>query len=360
MKNKILLISLIASLSLSAVSCGSKDSSSESKNTGSSSVSAAEETAPDENSGEPDSEEVTAENTKAADLTDIPQPTPIKELFSYDLPENAVEKTEFADPDRNYKAYEIGENAFITFCPMIDYHQSAHYAGNSIMEDHIADEEKQYKDVAGSDLEINGVPAFKFTAKCNDNNVDCDYSGVFLQYGNGDIFTMLSIYPSAEKDKYEPICEQIISSVKYLGEPLKTEDEQYSSDICSMTVGKDFYSVEKNNGVAVQLNITNSMKEYMSRITVKPAEKTIEELQKSWEEKGKSEHIESGEAAIGNYNAKYLKRDFTAIDMSLEHRSYFVDTPNGSYQIDVVCSDDLIEEFMERAKPIFDSLVLGK
>ena len=358
MKNKILLISLIAALSLSAVSCGSKDSSSESKNTGSSSVSATENAEPDENSGETDTEEVTPENTKAADLTDIPQPEPIQDLFSYDLPENAVEKTELADPDRNYKTYEIGENASISFCPMIDYHQSAHFAGNSIMEDHIADEEKQYNDVVGSDLELNGVPAFKFTAKCIENNVDCDYSGVFLQYGNGDIFTMLSFYPSAEKDKYEPICEQIISSVKYLGEPLKTEDEHYSSDICSMTVGKDFYSDERNNGVAVKLNITNSMKEYVSCITVRPAEKTIEELKKSWEEKGKSENIESGEAAIGNYNAKYLKRDFTAIDMTLEHRSYFVDTPNGSYEIDVVCSGDEIEEFMERAKPIFDSLVL--
>ena len=358
MKNKILLISLIAALSLSAVSCGSKDSSSESKNTGSSSVSTAENAEQNENVSETDTEEVTTENTKAADLTDIPQPEPIPDLFSYDLPENAVEKTELANPDRNYKTYEIGENASISFCPMIDYHQSAHFAGNSIMEDHIADEEKQYNDVVGSDLELNGVPAFKFTAKCIENNVDCDYSGVFLQYGNGDIFTMLSFYPSAEKDKYEPICEQVISSVKYLGEPLKTEDEQYSSDICSMTVGKDFYSVEKNNGAAVQLNITNSMKEYMSRITVRPAEKTIEELQKSWEEKGKSENIESGEAAIGNYNAKYLKRDFTAIDMTLEHRSYFVDTTNGSYEIDVVCSGDEIEEFMERAKPIFDSLVL--
>ena len=358
MKNKILLISLIAALSLSAVSCGSKDSSSESKNTGSSSVSAAENAEQDENVSETDTEEVTTENTKAADLTDIPQPKPIPDLFSYDLPENAVEKTELANPDRNYKGYQIGESAVILFGPMIDYHQSAHFAGTSIMEAHMADEEKKYTNFTSSDLELNGVPAFKFTAKCIENNVDCDYSGVFLQYGNGDIFTMLSFYPSAEKDKYEPICEQIISSVKYLGEPLKTEDEQYSSDICSMTVGKDFYSVEKNNGAAVQLNITNSMKEYMSRITVKPAEKTIEELKKSWEEKGKSENIESGQTDIGNYNANYVKFTRTAMNMSVEQCSYFVDTPNGSYEILVMSSEGMYDEFMERAKPIFDSLVL--
>ena len=362
MKNKILLISLIAALSLSAVSCGSKDSSSESKNTDSSSVSATENAAPDENSGETDTEKVTTENTKAADLTDIPQPKPIPDLFSYDLPENAVEKTELANPDRNYKGYQIGESAVILFGPMIDYHQSAHFAGTSIMEAHMADEEKKYTNFTSSDLELNGVPAFKFTAKFNvkfnDNIVDCVYSGVFLQYGNGDTFVMLSFYPSAEKDKYEPICEQIISSVKYLGEPLKTEDEHYSSDICSMTVGKDFYSVEKNNGVSVQLNITNSMKEYVSRINVKPAEKTIEELKKSWEEKGKHSNIESGEAAIGNYNAKYLKSNFTTTDRTFEQCSYFVDTPNGSYEILVMSSEGMYDEFMERAKPIIDSLVL--
>ena len=358
MKNKILLISLIAALSLSAVSCGSKDSSSESKNTGSSSVSTTENAEQNENVSETDTEEVTTENTKAADLTDIPQPKPIPDLFSYDLPENAVEKTELANPDRNYKGYQIGESAVILFGPMIDYHQSAHFAGTSIMEAHMADEGKKYTNFTSSDLELNGVPAFKFTAKCIENNVDCDYSGVFLQYGNGDIFTMLSFYPSAEKDKYEPICEQIISSVKYLGEPLKTEDEHYSSDICSMTVGKDFYSVERNNGVSVKLNITNSMKEYVSCITVRPAEKTIEELQKSWEEKGKHSNIESGEAAIGNYNAKYLKSNFTTTDRTFEQCSYFVDTPNGSYEILVMSSEGMYDEFMERAKPIIDSLVL--
>ena len=360
MKNKILLISLIAALSLSAVSCGSKDSSSESKNTDSSSVSTTENAEPDEDTGTTAAETETEAPTETASENGSEMPAD-DDLFTYDLPECAVENPDGHNKYLDNKYYDLGENAYIITYQMMVQHQSAHYAGNSIMERYMADEEIKYTDVAGSDLEINGVPAYKFTAKFKENNVDCDCTSVFLQYGNGDIFALVYAYPSAEKDKYEPICEEVISSVKYTGAPLKTEDEQYSSDICSMTVNKDFYIDEENGGVSLKLNIYDKTEELVSRITVRPAKSTAEELKIEYEEDAdKYNSIEAGQADIGNYNANYVKVTGTAMNMPVEQCSYFVDTPNGSYEILVMSSEDMYDEFMERAKPIFDSLVLGK
>ena len=356
MKNKILLISLIAALSLSAVSCGSKDSSSESKNTGSSSVSTTENAEPDEDTGATAAETETEAPTETASENGSEMPAD-DDLFTYDLPECAVENPDGYDEYLDNKYYDLGENAYIITYQTLDQHQSAHYAGTR----QLNHEENQYTDIVSKDLEINGVPAYKFTAKFKENNVDCDCTSVCLQYGNGDIFTLVYAYPSAEKDKYEPICEEVISSVKYLGEPLKTEDEHYSSDICSMTVNKDFYIAEENVVVSLKLNIFDKTEELVSRITVGPAKSTAEELKIKYEEDAdKYNSIESGQTDIGNYNANYVKFTRTAMNMSMEQCSYFVDTPNGSYEILVMSSEDMYDEFMERAKPIFDSLVLGK
>ena len=356
MKNKILLISLIAALSLSAVSCGSKDSSSESKNTDSSSVSTTENAEPDEDTGTTAAETETEAPTETASENGSEMPAD-DDLFTYDLPECAVENPDGHNEYLDNKYYDLGENAYIITYQTLDQHQSAYFAGTR----QLNHEENQYTDIVSNDLEINGVPAYKFTAKCKENNVDQDYTSVFLQYGNGDIFALVYAYPSAEKDKYEPICEEVISSVKYLGEPLKTEDEHYSSDICSMTVNKDFYIAEENVVVSLKLNIYDKTEELVSRITVGPAKSTAEELKIKYEEDAdKYNSIEAGQTDIGNYNANYVKFTRTAMNMPVEQCSYFVDTPNGSYEILVMSSEDMYDEFMERAKPIFDSLVLGK
>lgn len=161
----------------------------------------------------------------------------------------------FAEGD-NAEDYEYsfttGEpNSLIGIMSVSGLHQTAKGFGEGMLPDY----QEMYDNADGNAVEYNGIPAYRITY----SESGVDYISIMLQYGNGDLF-VLNMTEDSDKNKIEKIAENIIATVEYNGDRLKTNSEDYDSGYFKLTVPPEWYiKAETEEGVTLALNLQDSV-----------------------------------------------------------------------------------------------------
>ena len=156
--------------------------------------------------------------------------------------------------------FNLGDDdTLIGVMTVADLHQTAAGMGTGLSSDY--EESGLYSNIKGEDLTINGNPAYRITADCEN---DIIYTLTTVQFGNGDIFATASTSTPENRENCEKETDIILHSVEYKGKPLKTEPETYNNDYFSITAGEKWYFRRMTeNFASVSLNLQNDISDMM-------------------------------------------------------------------------------------------------
>jgi len=329
---RVLAFSSAVCLAVSAAGCGNKKSSSEKQDAKSKITDISAET-------------VLPENMLSFETVDG--------LFSFGTSENITQ----ADADDSTNNI-LGENCQFLFCdkehdifigimPVTDLHQTAEgfsaglYAGY--------DESSEFDNLDGEPLTVGDAPAYRITA---DHENDYIFTVNTVQFGNGDIFAVISSSPESEREICERETNIILSSVSYSGEPLKTEPETYENSYFSIEISPKWYFRKSTDDfVSVSLNLQDSIDYMMYAFSLGKIDSTdIKAAADEEEEKNGYQNEFSRETTEYLGCKAEHTRFINRIDAYTD--TYFFEKDGVVYRAVEVCSKDLTDSYKKDIEEI--------
>lgn len=367
MNKKITLMLITAALCASAWSCGSKvgsGSGSSSVETTSADVTAAESETSAESSGaaETPSEDDTLPPATAAPATigaDGRYKTP-EGLFSFTVADNykpvASESEEY---DMAFK--EEGNDLLIGIKSIIDMHQTAKGFSEGVLPEY----EKKFSEVSVKEETVNGLPAAKLTAVYNEGSEKYIFSYTMVQYGNGDLFTVMYSTPATSSFSPDGDIEAMLNSLEYTGAPLKSGDEVCECGSFKCTVGDRFYIRSKNqSNMSFGYNLANSISEYMCRGYFREEEGTSAETLASetvskWDGNDSVTGITNEKTEFMGHEAYCVKWTVTRSVFVLDVTTYYFEENGKVYAAAMSSYQDITEQFANDSQAVFDSVTFS-
>lgn len=302
-------------------------------------------------------------------ITDISKETELPEnlrsfetidgLFSFSTSENIMQTD--AENDLNTI---IGTNCQFLFreeehdislgiMPITNLHQTAEGFSAGLYTSY--DEIGEFSNLNGKALAVGDSPAYRITA---DYENDYIFTVNTVQFGNGDIFAVISSSPATSLDVCERENDIILSTVRYRGGALKTEPETFENDYFSMTIEpKWYFSKTKDDFASIRLNIQNDYNDiwYAFSFSALPDEPNAET---------------AAENAAAKLEGFELTRDKTKfMDCECEHIlyknvpdvwvDYYIFEKDGvCYQGITVCHNDLREQYNADIKKVTENITI--
>lgn len=300
---------------------------------------------------------------------DIIQPIENRDGLNYYMSECGLftfgisEELDICETDDLDIAFTNGDDSIIGMFTFSGWHNTL----QGISEDIIADYEESYDNVAYDESTVNGVPCFNITADttANDSN-DTELKVRFsaLQYGNGDIIYIVYIGAAEFQPQLEEYYQQMINSIEYLGEPLKTEDETFSNEYYTVTVSPMWYveGNERTGIITIGLNLQDSYDDILYRISLAPpddektAKDAAESANESKNERDSTLSSEIDETEICGYDAFRVTSHTKIGDSDFFLESFYFDKDGKCWQISFTYPNGREEEFKNNIQPILESL----
>ncbi len=336
MKKRILSLILAAGLSASVWSCGGNDSSSESESTA-------------------------AETTEAASAIVTPGEKYSTETgdFTFTMPADAKVSDQSLELDCEY-SFTLGNDALAGVTTVLALHQSAAGFGEGLLKDM---EDTDFKDCKGEENTVGDAPAYTITAKQTVQGEDADYRMDIVQFGNGDLFTLVSGAPLGELESYRDDINFILGSVEYSGEPLKTQPEEYDCSYFTATVGENFYVKSMNSSESamdVRYNIQPDFASTLCGFNLKADERSADEIKEDllskWKDSSETESFSEEDSEYLGYPAVHLVKTVNSSFAKLNVDWYIFEV-NGTVFTSCISSDQSItEKFTADIQPLIDSI----
>lgn len=379
---RILAFSAAVCLAVSAAGCGDKkdtDTSSETSPAATEEITAEEtlaatETETTEVTSTSDEESAAEEETSSSDdeyverdITDV-----VKnegglnyymsrcERFTFGISEDLeiIEVDDFDIAFTNGKDSVIGMRSFSGF----------HDTVKSGAVDMISYFEEKYTNVVHNESTVNGVPCFNITADTTAPDADetkfkIRYSE--LQYGNGDIFYLIYMGTAEAQPQLEEYYQQMLNSIEYLGEPLKTEDETVSNEYYTVTTSPMWYIEERKGRIKIGLNLRNGTDEIFYSINLAPPddEKNAKDAADSLKDKKKeldsTISSEIDETEICGYDAFRVTTHTKIGETDFFLETFFFDKDEKCRKISLTYPNGREEEFKKNIQPILESLKIN-
>ncbi|MBR3759912.1 MAG: hypothetical protein IKK47_02835 [Ruminococcus sp.] len=325
---RILSFLTVLCLGISMCGCGSKKSSSESDNTPKDSFELPEDIV------YCDTEDGLFEFAVSSDTPDG---------VSSDL----IDKTEFV--------FNLGDDdTLIGVMTVTDYHQTAAGMGTGLSSGF--EESGLYSNIKGEELTINGNPAYRLTADCEN---DILYTLTTLQFGNGDIFVTMSTSTPENREKCDLETDIILHSAEYKGKPLKSEPETYSNIYFSITAGEKWYFRKQTKDFAsISLNLQNDISDMMYAFSFSALtdESDIKTAAKNNAEKlmDEPEFLRDTSDYMG-FKAEHIHY-LNSLDAYVDY--YIFENDGVIYQAIEVCPTNRTEQYKTDIQEIIDSIDL--
>lgn len=358
MNKKITLMLITAALCASAWSCGSKVGSGDSSGTtaavSSETASAADTSA--QTTAADTAADTAAESVPATVGADGRYKTP-DGLFSFKVGDN-LKLVENGSGEYDY-AFSAGDDgSMLGIKAVTNMHQTAIGFSESIVPTY----EEKFDNVVCKEVEVNGLPAAKLAANYTDNGQNFVFVYTMVQYGNGDLFTLMATLNANGSYNYDEDFDAILASVEYTGAPLKTGGETCETDSFSFTVGDKFYVYSKDSGEAsVKYNLANDSSEYLCKMSIKAEEAaSVEELAESIGKKRRentnTKSFEEGtEEFLGRESHSSLwKLEAKSIPLTCEQHIFEV---NGKvYSVTIIAQTNGFARFTDDCEKILETL----
>lgn len=337
MNKKIILIALVSALSVSLCSCGSKKSSS-------SNVSEAETSAP---------EMTTAELLELGDHFTLEDGQ-----FAFSVPEGMTQ-TNNTEYDYTFQLTDDADS-LLGITGVSGMHQTALGFGEGILADH---EEAGFKNVEGTAYTFGDIPGYRITAIEDNGGSPLDYRMDLLQFGNGDIFCINTAAPEGQLADCASKIDTVMSSIEYLGAPLKTEPEVIENDRFKLTVPENLYIRDPSDdeNVYIGYNLTQNDSEYISRfeITVMEdmtPEEAADTLYSQWEKNEKSSDRTKESVEFLGYDAIHMSQKLSFAGKNINSETYHLEAGGTTYWIMITTENTLSEQFKNDIQPVLDSI----
>lgn len=242
-----------------------------------------------------------------------------------------------------------------------------HNSLKGISDDMIADFNDKYTNVVYDESTVNGVPCFNITADTTADDPDETEMKIrfsALQYGNGDIFYLVYMGAAESQPQLEEYCQQLLNSIEYLGEPLKTEDETFSNEYYTVTASPMWYIEEKEkmNCLKIGLNLQDDPEDifYEIRLNEPNYETSPKDAAESWNDtkKGVNSTMSSeiDEVEICGYDAFRVTTHTKVGETDIFLEKFFFDKDGKCMNIGFTYPNGREEEFKKDIQPILDSL----
>ncbi len=281
-------------------------------------------------------------------------------LFTFGISED-LEIFEVDDFDI---AFTNGNDSVIGMFSFSGYHDTV----KSIATDVISDYEEKYTNVVHNESTVNGVPCLDITADTTAPDADETKMKIrfsALQYGNGDIFYLVYMGAAESQPQLEEYYQQMLNSIEYLGEPLKTEDETFSNKYYTVTTSPMWCVEEKDGRIKIGLNLRNSIDEIYYGISLSPPddEKNAREVAESHcDAKKKLDSTlssEIDETEICGYDAFRVTSHTKIGEVDFFQETFCFDKDGKCWQIDSLYPNGEEEEFKKNIQPILESLEIN-
>lgn len=336
MNRKLITLVLIASLSMSAWSCSSKKSSSE----------ASPETS-------------TAQEAATAELLKLGESYTLSDgNFKISVPEGMKQLEENSMYEYTFQLGD-DQDSLIGLSSVSNMHQTATGFGEGILVDH---ESAGFTDIKGSPYSLNGIPAYKITATDSTTGKDMDYRMDLFQYGNGDLICVNAVAPKGTLADYASEFDTVISSVEYLGTPLKAEPENVDNARFSLTVPENLFirDASDDENVYIGYNLNNTTDEYICRLELTvmddmtPTEAS-DTLFGQWEKNERSSERSRDNCQFMGYDALHIKQVISLTETKVDSESYHFEAGGTTYWISITSAQPLTEQFKKDIQPVLDS-----
>lgn len=258
-------------------------------------------------------------------------------------------------------AFTNGDDSIIGMYCFCGFHNTV----KSLAKDMIADYEEKYTNVAYGESTVNGVPCFNITADstaADANATELKIRFSALQYGNGDIIHLAYMGAAEAQPQLEEYYQQMLDSIEYLGEPLKTEDETFSNEYYAVTASPMWYIKDKMGSVKIGLNLQDSIDEIYYGITLsgpsdeKSAKDAAESLNNTKKGLDSTVSSEIDETEICGYDAFRVTTHTKIGDIDFFLEFFYFDKDGKSRSISFMYPNGREEEFKENIQPILESL----
>lgn len=249
--------------------------------------------------------------------------------------------------------FNLGDdNTLIGVMSIADLHQTAAGMGAGLSSDY--EESGMYSNIKGEELTINGNPAYRLTADCEN---DIIYTLTTVQFGNGDIFAAASTSTPENRENCERETDIILHSVEYKGKPLKSEPETYDNDYFSITAGEKWYFRKMTADFAsLSLNLQNDMSDMMYAFSFSALtdESDIETAAKNSAEKLTDEpEFLRDKADYMGFSAEHIHY-LNPLDAYVDY--YIFENDGVIYQAIEVCPVNKTEQYKTDIQKIIDSI----
>lgn len=260
-------------------------------------------------------------------------------------------------------AFTNGNDSIIGMFSFSGFHQTLKSASEGVF----ADFDKKYTNAAAEESTVNGVPCFNITADStapDSAETKMKICVSALQYGNGDIFYISYIGAEESKPKLEEYFQQMLNSIEYLGEPLKTEDETVSNEYYTVTVPPMWYieKKEKVDFLKIGLNLQNSNDDvfYGIRLNAPDDEKNAKDAAESLNDGNRKLNSivssEIDETEICGFDAFRVTTHTKLGNTDFFSETFYFDKDGKCWRISFMYPNGREDEFKNNIQPILESL----
>ena len=372
---KILAFTAAVCLAISAAGCGNEKNSSDSiseivpeattaESPAPTEEETAEETSPSEGITEPEESTTPETEYKEIDITEV-----VKNEGELDYHMSKCgnftfgisDELDICEVDDFDIAFTNGDDSIIGMYCFCGFHDTV----KSLAKDMIADYEETYTNVAYGESTVNGVPCFNITADstaADANATELKIRFSALQYGNGDIIHLAYMGAAEAQPQLEEYYQQMLDSIEYLGEPLKTEDETFSNEYYTVTASPMWYIEDKMDSVTIGLNLQDSVDEVFYRISlsINSDEKSAKDAAESSNDVKKGLNFtvssEIDETEICGYDAFRVTTHTKTKSSDFISEAYYFDKDGKTRVINMTYLSGKEEWFRENIQPILESL----
>ena len=349
-------ISAAVCLAVSAAGCGSKKSSSDTTS----------ETAPASTETKTTEGASTSAGAVTGDITDV-----IKNdgglnyymskcgKFTFGI----SDELEIVESDDLDIAFTNGNDSVIGMFSFSGHHLTLKGATNNVIDDY----NEKYTNVASYESTVNGVPCFNVTAETtapDDSETELKIHFSALQYGNGDIIYFTYMGAADSQPQLEEYYQQMLNSIEYLGEPLKTEDETVSNEYYTVTASPMWYieEKEKTDSVKIGLNLQDNLDDVFYTISLfapndkKSSKDAAESLNDTKKGVDSTVSSEIDETKICGYDAFRVTTHTKLGATDFFSETFYVDKDGKCRQISFTYPNGREEEFKNSIQSILESL----
>ena len=257
------------------------------------------------------------------------------------------------------------ENSVISIMSAVNLHQTI----DSVCKGREKLYASVYSHILGSNTQIGGNPAYEITGSFKDNDTDFKFGSIGVQYGNGDLFFVIYTVPSASAEKYEKFANDILSTVQYTGEPLKTGEETYETDYFSLKAGAEWCFYNKGEDqTTVIYNLAENDDSAMCtlKITALPisengsAEQQIKDITDMCNSNENVSNFVQAQGKVGEYDAQYAGYNLSSGEGENKavfyHDIYCFDKGDRCYTITLLAPESVASKFMSGAMKVINTL----